>query len=115
MIVEKPPFDPVSAVAALEDFSRPEKFTLSQNYPNPFNPVTTINYSLSEPQIVQLTIFNVLGQKIRTLVDKRMPIGNYTISWDGTADTGDMVSTGIYIVKMKAGSFVQTKKMTLLK
>jgi hypothetical protein len=91
-------------------------YSLSQNYPNPFNPTTTINYTLKEQGDVTLRIYNVAGQLIRTLVEAtRTPGEVHTATWDGRNDAGQSVSSGVYFYKLVAGSYVQTKKMVLLK
>lgn len=87
-----------------------EKFLLFQNYPNPFNPVTTISFQLPILSIVELTIYNVSGEKIKTLVHNRQQAGNYTISFDGS----DLTS-GLYFYQLKAGDFIQTRKMVFTK
>ena len=85
-------------------------FALFQNYPNPFNPSTTIRFNLPEASIVKLTIFNILGQKIRTLLNEFRESGANAINFDASD-----LNSGIYIYKIEAGKFVQTRKMTLLK
>jgi hypothetical protein len=90
--------------------------SLSQNRPNPFNPTTTIEFTLKERANVQLRIYNVAGQLVRTLVNEaRTPGEVHTATWDGRNDAGQSVSSGVYFYKLVAGSFVQTKKMVLLK
>ena len=93
----------------------PYRFELSQNYPNPFNPVTTIEYSLPTRSHVSIQIYNVLGQKVRTLVDREQAAGSYTITWDGTTTSGQPAATGVYLYHYQAGDHVETKKMLLLK
>jgi hypothetical protein len=93
----------------------PYKFELSQNYPNPFNPVTTINYSLPRRSKVKIEIFNILGRKVITLFEDSKPAGDYQITWDGNDSNSQKVSTGIYFYRFKAGDYVETKKMLLLK
>lgn len=92
-----------------------DQYELGQNYPNPFNPVTHIDYQLSNSTNVELVVFNSLGQKIKTLVNKKVSAGQHTISWDGTNDAGQMVASGTYFYKIKAGDFVKVNKMVLLK
>ncbi len=92
------------------DFNAPNNFELSQNYLNPFNPTTTIRFNLPEASIVKLRIFNILGQEIRTLVNEFKESGTHTINFNASE-----LSSGMYIYKIEAGSFVQTRKMTLLK
>jgi len=93
----------------------PGSFALRQNYPNPFNPHTEIVYSLPVRSQVTLSIYNVLGQRVRNLVDREQPAGTYMVQWDGTSDAGEVVATGIYFYRLKAGDSVQAKKMMLLK
>ena len=93
----------------------PYKFELSQNYPNPFNPVTTIEYSLPERSDVKIDIFNILGQKVKTLVNKDQVAGTYSVDWDGTDNDGQKIATGIYLYRIQTDHFIKTKKMLLLK
>ncbi len=93
----------------------PDKFEISQNYPNPFNPSTMINYSLPIASHVTIKIFDLLGQEIKTLVNEERSAGVYSVQWNGDNNMGVKVSSGTYIYRVAAGSFVQTKKMVLLK
>jgi len=93
----------------------PDKFALFQNQPNPFNPETEISYYLPEGCEVKLTIYNILGRRIRTLFDGYQNVGTNTIIWDGKDDQGNQVSSGIYFYRLQAGEFNQTRKMNLLK
>jgi hypothetical protein len=93
----------------------PTQFELSQNYPNPFNPTTKIKYQVASDSKVNLTIYNTLGQKVKTLVNGIQEAGYYTIEWNGTNDFGQKLSSGVYIYRMEAGSFVKVNKMNLLK
>ena len=88
----------------------PASFNLFQNYPNPFNPTTTIKYSLPEVSKVSLTLFNLLGEEVTTLVNEEKLAGNYTVEFDATN-----LPSGVYFYKIQAGSFIETKKMILLK
>ena len=88
----------------------PDKFELSQNYPNPFNPSTTINYNLPEASNVKLIIYNILGQEVKTLVNAFKEAGVHTIDFNASE-----LNSGLYIYKIEAGSFTQTRKMTLIK
>lgn len=92
----------------------PTEFALEQNYPNPFNPSTTIRYQLPMATNVQLVIINSIGQIIRTLADGKTPAGSHSILWDGRDDNGEMVSSGLYFYRLKAGDFTQTRKMILM-
>ncbi len=94
----------------------PEQFALHQNYPNPFNPETTIIFDLPEDARIDITIYNVLGQRVRRLLSNVDKIaGQHKITWDGRDDFASVLSTGVYIMQMKAGSFVSNKKMMLLR
>ncbi len=93
----------------------PNKFVLGQNYPNPFNPTTTIKFSLAVRSSVALEIFNILGRRINMLVDKELPAGSYSVTWDGRTGSGRAAASGIYFYRLKAGDGVQTRKMVLLK
>ncbi|MFA3783783.1 FlgD immunoglobulin-like domain containing protein [Melioribacteraceae bacterium 4301-Me] len=93
----------------------PTSFSMSQNYPNPFNPTTTIKYAIPEKAQVKLTIYNMLGQQIKTLVNTEQDAGFYKVTWDGTNDFGSRVASGIYIYRIEAGKYVSTMKMNLLK
>jgi FlgD Ig-like domain len=88
---------------------------LSQNYPNPFNPTTTIAFSLKERGRVSLVIYNVAGERVRTLVDENVVAGAHTKMWDGRDEVGQPVSSGVYFYRLVAAGFEQTRKMVLLK
>jgi hypothetical protein len=93
----------------------PKEFLLHPNYPNPFNPITTIRYDLKESVNVTLKIYNILGQEVRTLVNERQTAGYKSVDWDARNDVGVNVASGIYIYKLEAGSFIQARKMVLLR
>ena len=93
----------------------PTEFGLRQNYPNPFNPATVIEYALPKTSEVNIEIYNVLGQKVRHLVDELQEPGYKKIYWDGKDDQGNELSSGVYFYRIQAGDFVETRKMTLLK
>lgn len=84
--------------------------SLEQNYPNPFNPLTTVKYSVTGQLKVVLKIFDALGSEVTTLVNEEKPAGTYELTWN-TAN----LSSGVYFYQLKAGNFVQTKKMLLMK
>jgi len=88
----------------------PEKFSLSQNYPNPFNPSTVIGYRIPVPSNVTLKIYDVLGREVSTLVNEEKPAGNYKVNFDGSN-----LASGVYLYRIIAGKYMQTKKMILLK
>jgi len=104
----------VKEIQGSED-SRPSEFSLSQNYPNPFNPATNFQFSLSRSVHVRVEIFNIVGQKVRTLVDEQMKPGVYLVDWDGEDEKGNLVSSGIYFYRIQAGDFSDMKKMVLIK
>jgi immune inhibitor A len=98
-----------------DDDLLPHSYLLKQNYPNPFNPETKIEYNLSRNGWVKLEVFNILGQKICTLVDGPKEKGGHIVTWDGKDESGKAVSSGIYFYKLTAGSFSEIKRMVLLK
>ena len=102
-------------VTAVPGNSLPREYSLSQNYPNPFNPVTTIEYIIPTRLHVTLEVYNILGQKIRTLVDELKSAGDFQTTWDGKNANGVTVSSGIYFYRFRAEDFVETKKMIFLK
>ncbi|MFQ5630034.1 MAG: FlgD immunoglobulin-like domain containing protein [bacterium] len=109
-------------ITAIDDFnaSVPISYTLQQNYPNPFNPETAIRFQLPENSIVELKIFNSIGQMVQTLIKKApKPAGSYTANWDGRNDTGQPAPSGLYFYRLTAHSgsrtFTRTKKMLLLR
>jgi hypothetical protein len=97
------------------DIIQNHKTCLKTNYPNPFNPTTTINYSLKENAKVELIIYNIKGQKVKTLVNEILPAGEHSIIWDGRDSNDKRVGSGIYFYKMKTNNFEKTKKMIMLK
>jgi hypothetical protein len=95
--------------------SLPEHYELVQNYPNPFNPSTTLRFALPEAGHVTLDIYNLLGQRVSTLVDEYRPAGIHETVWNGRDDRGSEVSSGIYFYRLKVNSFTESKKMILMK
>ena len=93
----------------------PETFTLEQNYPNPFNPETQIRYALSQTVPVRLTVIDLLGRTIQTLVDADQAAGSYTVRWDGRNASGTPVPSGVYLYRLTAGDFAATRQMLLVK
>jgi len=93
----------------------PEKFVLEQNFPNPFNPTTSIRYHLPMTTEVDLTVYTLLGQKVATLVSERQSAGSYQVTWQGTGQFGEQVSSGIYLYKLETGTDTQVKKMILIR
>jgi hypothetical protein len=102
--------EPISLTIAV-----PLQFELAQNYPNPFNPETQIRYQLPVAVTVELNIFNLLGQVIKTLVLEKQAPGFYTIRWDGTNQAGQPVASGIYLYRLKAEQFHQIRRMVLIR
>src|SRR6056297_1602222 len=98
-------------VTSNEEFGGlPRTFDLEQNYPNPFNPTTQINYAVPEQSDVRIDVYNVIGRRVATLVDREMAPGNYTVNFNAS-----QLSSGMYFYRLKAGSTLLTKKMTLIK
>jgi hypothetical protein len=93
----------------------PTKFGLDQNYPNPFNPSTTIKYQIAEPTKVNIKIYSIDGQLVKTLVSDTKDAGYYQVVWNGTNSFGKQVASGMYIYRIDAGNFVSTKKLMLMK
>ena len=94
----------------------PKDYTLNQNFPNPFNATTQIQFDLPKSSHVKLEIFNVLGQKIKTLVDEELQAGYKQVTWDGKDQRGNLVSTGIYFYRIRAeNQFTDMRKMLLIK
>jgi hypothetical protein len=94
--------------------SAPAAFALSQNYPNPFNPSTVISYSLEKAGMVSLRVYNMLGQEVATLVNGPQEAGVYTVSFNTSKGTLGL-SSGVYLYRLEAGSFISTKKLVLMK
>lgn len=103
-------FSGVTAIAPELGSNVPDKFSLYQNFPNPFNPSTNINFSIPEAEYVTLEVFNALGQKVETLLNKNMPAGLHRVTFDSKELAG-----GIYFYKIQAGNYSEIKKMILVK
>jgi hypothetical protein len=93
----------------------PKAFALKQNFPNPFNPITSIAFEMPKAENIRLTVYNMLGQSVRTLVNDHRDAGRYTVLWDGRDDAGHMVGSGVYFYQIQAGTFTKTAKMVFLK
>ena len=104
-----------AAVLSINGELLPEVFALHQNYPNPFNPVTTLRYDLPENGLVNITIYDMLGRQVKTLMDQSQDAGYRSVIWNATNDYGKPVSAGIYLYQIQAGKYISTKKMVLLK
>ena len=85
------------------------------NYPNPFNPITTIRYDLLEANNVTISIHDIMGKVVKKLINTNQTSGYKTVEWNGTNDIGEIVSAGMYFYSIKTSTFIQTKKMILLK
>jgi len=95
---------------------KPESFALFQNYPNPFNPTTTISFQVPDDRSrIRVVIFNLLGQQVRTLEDGVRDAGVHKMVWDGRNDAGVAQPSGVYLCQLRSGSFVQTRKLTMMK
>ena len=108
-------YEITTTVSVSSGIELPTEYALYENYPNPFNPTTTIKYELPEVSEVSLVIYNLQGKSVRTLVSASLPAGSYTVDWDGRNDKGMQMASGAYLLKMSAGSFIQTKKLMLMK
>jgi hypothetical protein len=95
--------------------SLPDQYCLHQNYPNPFNPETEISYDLPNDSWVKLLIYNISGQKVKTLVDRFEAAGHKTVIWDGKNQEGDRVASGVFFYRLEAGEFTATKKMVMIR
>lgn len=93
----------------------PTVYTLSKNFPNPFNPTTTIEYAIPSSGKVELVVYNMTGQKVRTLVSEAKAAGFFKVVWNGRNDTGETVASGLYFYKLVSGKFNKIEKMTLVK
>jgi hypothetical protein len=107
-------FKTVTSVSPISDVV-PVAFKLGQNYPNPFNPSTVIEYNVPSQSNVEVGIYNMLGQKVMTLVNEVHSAGQYRVTWSGNDNYGNKVASGVYFYKLRAGSFEGVKKMMLLK
>ena len=108
---------PFKQAAGIDDAQQAvaDVFQLEQNYPNPFNPSTNIRYRLSQHAHVRLSVFDITGKHVKTLVDGRQSAGMYTLNWNGDNYHGNKVAAGTYYYQLLADNFCQTKSMILLK
>lgn len=111
--IRNPAVDQLQIVVG-EDLA-PVAFEIAQNYPNPFNPATEIRFALPARELVQVKIFNSLGQRVKTLLNKTLDSGWHSVNWDASNDAGQRVGSGIYFYTVKAGAHRGLKKMMLLK
>jgi hypothetical protein len=104
-----------TVVLNTKSLNSPKDFRLYQSYPNPFNSGTTIGYSLPRTEIVTLTIYNITGQLVRTIVNERQAAGHYSVYWDGTDKSDILVANGIYVYVIRTSGFTATQKMIVLR
>ena len=109
------PAGPVTAVEETGDGAVPANSALAQNYPNPFNPGTVIPFQINLGDRVELVVYDLAGQKIRTLVNGQLAAGSYTADWDGRDQSGVVVASGVYLYQLHAGTHRETRKLTLLR
>jgi O-glycosyl hydrolase len=102
-------------ITGLEEIPVPKKYALYQNYPNPFNPVTTFRFTVPVTAEASLVVYNILGQRVRTLINKTVAAGEYRVTWDGKNETGSTVASGLYFYQLKTKKFVAVKKCILLR
>lgn len=112
-VEDHPDLGPVTDIK--DKVELPSSYVLYQNYPNPFNPSTVITYSIPQPEKVRLEIYNILGQKVMTLFNGQQMAGTHSIAWNSKNDFGQDVASGVYLLKLTAGSFTQVKKMMLVR
>jgi hypothetical protein len=93
----------------------PLEYSLGNNYPNPFNPSTVINFSLKRSGVTKLSIYNIIGQEVKSLVDSELKAGNYEVTWNGRDDSSQPVASGVYFYRLQSGDFIKTCKMIMLK
>jgi len=98
-----------------DDITTPKEFSLSQNYPNPFNPTTLIEFGLPQESHTQLVVYNLLGQTIKTIIDEVKAPGAYSVTWDGTDNSGNPQPSGTYFYRLTTSSDTETRRMTLIR
>jgi hypothetical protein len=108
LIIETDAFDEPSA-------PQPAGFQLMTNYPNPFNLETTIRFRLIRSGHVRLNVYNILGQKVRTLINTQLDVGHHAVSWDGRDDSGDIAASGVYFYRIETAQGIKSRKMILMK
>lgn len=115
MVYNYPSVGLTTPVDPERDFNIPRQVKLAQNYPNPFNPTTEIRFEIPTQEKVELTIYNILGEKVKTLHSDVLAAGRYNLSWNATNDAGHQVATGVYFYELKYQNIVEVKKMLLLR
>ena len=103
------------AVDADAEADVPRVFALQPNYPNPFNPTTTIEYQIPRPSRVHVSVYDLLGRRIALLEDADLTAGNHAVTWDGRSADGTPAASGVYLYRIRAGEFVKSRTMVLLK
>ena len=103
------------ALGTINHIALPNQYTLYQNYPNPFNPVTVIQYDLPKLSNVKLSIYDLSGRQVRSLINESQAPGMKTIIWDARDETGNKMGAGVYIYQLKTDNYVASKKMILVK
>ena len=104
-----------TSTSVASESSIPEEFDLAQNYPNPFNPTTAIHYRLAEEGPVELTIFDLMGQRVRQLISGDHTAGSHQVIWDGRGDNGMSVASGVYFYRLRSSGGGITRRMLLLR
>lgn len=107
--IKEPDLSSVESVSS--ESVGPATFSLDQNYPNPFNPTTRIDFQISEPVLVSISVYDMTGRKVRSLMNSIQQSGTHSVVWDGRDDVGQVVASGVYVYQMKAGNFVDSQKM----
>jgi hypothetical protein len=97
------------------DLPLPREYSLGQNYPNPFNPSTVIPFALPRAEFVSLKIYNIIGQEVASLIMGNLPAGAFRTTWNGKNISGETVSSGVYLYRLRAGDYIEVKKMLLMK
>ena len=108
-------FTSPTSVEDVDDENTHKRFSVGQNFPNPFNSKTLFQFELSTSSQVNLTIYNIRGEKVKTLLDARKQAGTYMVEWDATNQCGMQVSSGIYLYQLRTESFSETKRLLYLK
>ena len=108
-------YDKCEGCSGSLDAEYPVDFSLSQNYPNPFNPITTIDFILENNEYIELSIYDIKGRIVNTLISDFYLSGSYSIHWDGTSSFGKSVSSGVYIYRLSTSDYILSNKMTLLR
>jgi hypothetical protein len=113
--IEQITFGPDVSVEEMVEFVSQIPIKFLKNYPNPFNPETTISFEISESGKTEVEIFNVKGQKVKTLLNENLEFGSHSIVWDGRNDKGEQVSSGMYFYRISVNGNQKTSKMLMLK